>query len=98
MGLIISALVTLLADIAPLLSNSSAIAKIIAQLINIIPIVVKEFEDILPEVKNIIVALQSNTTTTADQLAQLAALDKQVDDAFDAAAAKVEAEDNSPAA
>jgi hypothetical protein len=42
-------------------------------------------------VKNIIAALSSNPAALPDQLSQLQKLDKQVDDAFEAAAADTDA-------
>lgn len=96
MEMLLTALVPLLSDVAPLLGTSS-IAKVIAALTQLIPLIVQEATDLLPEVKNIIAALSSNTATDADQLAQLAALDAQVDAAFDAAAAAAQAQDAAPA-
>jgi hypothetical protein len=89
----IIALLTIIAQIAPSLGATSTITAIINALITIIPTVVKEIEDVVPIIKNIIAALQSNTATTPDQMAQLTTLDAQCDAAFEAAATAAETED-----
>ena len=94
----IIALLTIIAQIAPSLGATSTITAIINALITIIPTVVKEVEDVVPIIKNIIAALQSNATTTPDQMAQLTTLDAQCDAAFEEAATAAQSEDNPPAA
>ena len=85
----------LLGQLLPALSdNSEMIANIINALIQIIPVIVKEVQDVAPMVKNIIAALKNDPATTADQLAQLDALDAQVDQAFEAAATDAQAQDS----
>jgi hypothetical protein len=85
---LIAAILQLLNEAGPLLGSSASIAKAIAMLEEILPVVIKEAKDLLPMVKDAIATLSmANTATTADQLAQLAAMDAQVDAAFDAAAA-----------
>ena len=93
MNAIITAVVALLGEILPLIQTSSNVASIIATLIQIIPTLVKEAQDLVQPVKNIIAALQVNDATSLDQLATLRALDAQVDADFEAAATKVIAED-----
>ena len=93
MNAVVTAVLALLGAIAPTLGTSS-ISSVINALIEIIPLVTKEFTDVLPEIKNIIAALKANDQTNAEQLAQLATLDAQVDAQFDAAAAAAEAEDS----
>lgn len=93
LGPVVTALLTVLQALAPALGTSSSITTIINALIEIIPLVAKEFSDVLPMIKNIISALQANATTNAEQLATLAALDAQVDTAFEAAANAAESED-----
>lgn len=97
MSAAILALLGVLSQIAPVL-GSSAITSVITALVQIVPTLITTVEDVVPMVKNIIAALQSNTAVTADQLAQLQALDAQVDAAFEAAATAAQAEDNPPAA
>lgn len=72
---------------------SSAVTTVINLLIQIIPLLEKEATTIIPYIKNIIAALQNNPQTTADQLAQLATLDAQADQAFEAAAVAAQAQD-----
>ena len=92
------ALLAVIAQIAPSLGASSTITTIINALIQIIPTVIKEVEDVVPIIKNIITALQNNGNITPDQLTQLTALDAQVDAAFEAAATDAQAQDNPPGA
>lgn len=91
---IIGPILALLQTLAPLISNSSAVSAIVKTLIDIIPPLVKEAQDLVPVVKNIIAALKENPASTEDQLAQLAELDAKVDAEFEAAAAAAQAEDN----
>lgn len=93
LGPVVTALLTVLQAIAPALGTSSSVTSVINALIQIIPLVAKEFTDVLPMIKNIISALQANAATNAEQLTQLAALDAQVDAAFEAAATAAETED-----
>lgn len=90
---IITAVVTLLGQLLPLIGgNSTAIASVIQTLIALLPAITQEIETLVPMVKNIIAALQADPATTADQLATLAALDQQCDAAFEAAAVDPEAD------
>lgn len=93
MSAIIPAILALLQSIIPSLSSASAIGSIITTLTNIIPVIVKEVQDVVPMVKNIIAALKSNDAVTPEQLDQLATLDANCDAAFEAAATAAQAED-----
>ncbi len=90
---IVTAVLAILQAIAPSLSTSATVQTVINALIQIIPVLVKEAQDLVPMVKNIIAALGSNPASTADQLATLKALDQLTDAAFEAAATKALAED-----
>lgn len=86
------AIQTLLTLIESLLSEigigtSSVVEKILAALIQIVPIIAQNATNFLTPVKNIIAALQSSGAVTADQMAALQALDAQCDAAFETAAA-----------
>lgn len=89
----IIALLTVIAQIAGALGSTSQVVSIISLLERIIPVVIKEYQDVAPFVKNIIGALKGNATVTPDQLAQLDILDAQVDEEFEAAATAAEVED-----
>jgi hypothetical protein len=93
MTAIVGAVVALLTNFLPLISSSSQVSSIVSMLIQIIPTVVKEAQDLVQPIKNIIAALQTNAATTAEQLAQLQTLDAVVDASFDAAATAALAED-----
>jgi len=73
--------------ISQITGSSSAISSTISLLTQIIGLIDTEITTLAPEIKNIIAALSNSSTVTADQLAQLSALNAQVDAAFDAAAA-----------
>lgn len=83
---IITTILTLVAQFASS-ATVTEITSIIAALEQIIPLVTKEVNDVLPMVKNIIAALKGNGQITADQQAQLDTLNAQVDAAFEAAVA-----------
>lgn len=74
----------------PLLGTSAATTTLITTIINalsgMLPFIIEGVEELAGPVKNIIAALSANPATNAAQLATLQTLDKQVDDAFDAAA------------
>lgn len=94
MTAVLNALVALLSQIVPALSGQGAlVTTIINTLVQIIPVLIQESQDVLPEVKNIIAVLKDDPATTQEQFSQLAALDAQVDAAFDAAVKDVQAQD-----
>ena len=89
--MISTAIQTLLALIEALLptigvASTSVIEKIVAALVQIVPIIAANASNFLTPVKNIIAALQSSGAVTPDQMTALQALDAQVDAAFEAAA------------
>lgn len=86
-ALITSTALTIFEDVAPLITDSSTIGKVISALETYLPIVATEATDLITPIKNIITALSSNAAVTADQIASLQALDAQADAAFDAALA-----------
>lgn len=86
-SLIASTALTVIEDLAPLVSTSSQIGNIISMLETWVPVVAQEASDLVTPIKNIISALSSNSAVTAAQLAALQALDAQADAAFDAALA-----------
>lgn len=82
-----TAVIGLLTQIVPLVGGASTtIDAILNTLIQLIPAVIQEAEDLIPEVKNIIAALSADPAATTAQLATLASLDAQCDAAFEAAA------------
>jgi len=94
MSALVSAVLTLLEQILPLLgagSTATQVASIIQTLVSLLPLVINEIQQVAPAIKNIIAALSANPAATADQLAQLQALDAQVDAAFDQAASDTDA-------
>ena len=78
MSAVIPAIIALLGQLIPAL-GSSATANIVTQIITIliqmIPVLIKEYNDLIGPVKNIIAALSANPATTAAQLQTLQALD-----------------------
>jgi hypothetical protein len=91
MSSIATAVVALLTQLLPILSTSAAstVAAVINALLQIIPVVVQEATDLIQPIKNVIAALSANPASTADQMKTLQTLDKQCDDAFEAAAVAV---------
>jgi len=85
-------------SIVPSLTSSASINKVIATLINLIPVIEQEAKDLLGPIQNIIAALSANSAATADQLATLKALDTQVDAAFANAVSAYLANHPAPAA
>ena len=83
----------ILTAIAGTTAEASTITSIINALVALIPVLVKEYEVLVPVVKNIIAALQANPATTADQLATLQALDAKVDFDFEEAAKAAQIDD-----
>ena len=86
MSATIETLLSLLVTIVGGLSDSSAIANVISTLEQIISTGIQEVEDVAPIIKNIIAALQGNSSVTAAQMQQLQQLDAATDAAFEAAA------------
>lgn len=84
----VMAVLTLIEQILPLLTGGGTtvtlIANIIEALVKFMPLIEDELSTVYTSVKNIIAALSANPATTADQMTALQALDKQVDDAWDA--------------
>jgi hypothetical protein len=61
MNAMVTVILSLLGTLAPLFTSSDQIAKVIATLIQIIPVITKEAQDLVQPVKNIIAALQANS-------------------------------------
>lgn len=92
---IIPAIIALLGQLIPVIGTASPlVVQILNTLVAVVPVLVKEYIDLLPAVKNIIAALKADPATTAEQMAALEALDQQVDQAFEAAATAAQAEDD----
>jgi hypothetical protein len=92
---IVLAVVGLMTQFLPLVSSSTQVAKFIEMLIQILPAVEHLAEDLVQPIKNIIASLSANPAADADQLKSLQVLDKQYDEAFEAAATAAQAEDSS---
>lgn len=80
---IINALLQTILNIIPQISNNKEINAIIAMLIQIVPIVIKEAQDLIGPVKNIISALSESGDLTPAQMDVLKALDAQTDQAYE---------------
>lgn len=96
---IITTALDLINEVLPIVGGTSTgAAKIVASLESLIPVIVQEFEDLVPEVQNIIAALVATGGATDADLATLQKLHQQVDPAFDAAVEAAEAADAAAAA
>lgn len=84
----IQILLTLIEGLLPSLgvSGSSVVEKILAALIQVVPLIAQEATDLITPVKNIIAALSNSGAVTADQITTLQALDAQCDGNFESAA------------
>ena len=87
MTAMIQAVLTLIEQLLPASASAQVVTSIIDALVKMMPFIIQEVQSLVGPVKNIIAALSSNPAALPDQLSQLQALDKQVDDAFEAAAA-----------
>lgn len=95
MNAILPLILAFIQDVLPLISGSSAASSSVVQmLIRIVPIVVQEATDLLPQVQNVIRVLSTKDGVTDEDMAALQALDQQCDDAFEAAVAAKDAEGN----
>lgn len=88
-----NAVLSLIAALLPLGTNSALIEKIIEALVAIEPMIVAEYQDLVPIVKNIITALRSDPSTTGAQLDALDAFEASLDAAYETAATAAAAED-----
>lgn len=95
MQAIISLALTLLSQVAPQLggANATLIAQIVNGLVALIPLIIKEYQDAIPFIRNVITLLKNNNAITPEQLQQLDTLETQIDAAFEIAAANALAED-----
>lgn len=87
MSALATAVVAMLSALLPLISGGAAttIDTIINVLIQLIPEVEAEIENVGPAITNIITALKSNAAITPEQLATLATAEAGYDAAFEAA-------------
>lgn len=88
---LITTILTMLLAVLPKITDSKIVASIIETLINLVPIVVKEAQEVLPMVKNIIELLRSKELTQ-EQLDQLDVVSAHVDAAWDQALVDFEKE------
>jgi len=91
---IISIGLSLLSQVAPMLSGTGAVATAIQFLSAVLPPAVKLVQVEIPVVKGIIATLRGNKSVTAEQMAELDKLDAQCDAILDAAIDKAEREDD----
>lgn len=84
---LIATFLSMLLSIIPQMTNSQAVTNVINWLQQIIPLLVQEYQDVLPSVKNIIALLKANGAVTPDQVATLQAQEAVIDKAFDDALA-----------
>lgn len=89
-----NAVLTLISVLLPALGgNAALVEKIIAALVALYPIIKQEYTDLLPIVKNIVLALKADPSTTAAQLDDLDKMETQIDADYEMAAAAAAAED-----
>jgi beta-phosphoglucomutase-like phosphatase (HAD superfamily) len=84
---LIATFLSLLLSVVPQMTNSQQVNSAVNFIQQIIPLLVKEYSDLLPIVKNILALLKQNGTVTPEQNAAMMAVDAQIDKAFDDALA-----------
>lgn len=94
MELILTAGISLLSQLVPGLTGATAVGSAIKFLATIIPPAVELVKTEIPVIKGIIATLRGNKSVTAEQMAELDALDAQCDAALDAAITKAESDDD----
>jgi CHASE3 domain sensor protein len=92
---IIQLALTLLEQLLPRLAGANAplISQIISGLVALVPLLIKEYNDAVPFVNNVIQLLKNHDKVTPEQLQTLDILETQIDASFEAAAAAAQAED-----
>jgi hypothetical protein len=88
-----NAILTLILSLLPAAGNTTVVANIISALTEMIPLIIKEYTDLVPIVKNVISTLQADPTTTSAQLDTLDAMEAALDAAYETAATAAAAED-----
>lgn len=93
MTAILPLILAFIQDVLPLISGSSAATSSVVQmLIRIVPIVVQEATDLLPQIQNVIRVLSAKDGVTDEDMDALRILDQTCDDAFEAAVTAKETE------
>jgi hypothetical protein len=80
--LIVSILQTIL-NLVPQLTTNKEVNTVISMLVQIVPIIAKEAQELIGPVKNIIEALSNKADITQAQMDVLKSLDAQTDKAYD---------------
>lgn len=89
--MIVMVLTALLSALQSLGVNSQTVANVINLLIAIVPTLVKEYEDAVPIVKNIISLLKSSGQLTDEQMAELDTQEAKIDADWEKASADYDA-------
>lgn len=90
---VVAALMGLLQVVAPAVSGSGAVGKIVTTLTQLVPVLVDQYQDVLPSVKNIIESLRTHDDITDEQWDELDKIEQAIDDEFEKAAKAAEEED-----
>ena len=95
MDAVIQLLLGLLQQLLPSLgvANAGLISKIVEGLVALIPVLIKEYKDVLPMVQNVISALKANAAITPEQIIKLQTIEAQIDADFETAATNALADD-----
>lgn len=86
-------IVALMAELAPLISTTTAIGHVISVLTALVPAVITTANDLGPTIKNMIANLKSNAAVTPAQLDELDAIEAKLDADYDQASTAAGAED-----
>ena len=84
---IITTTLSMIETYLPSITTSTAIQKVIDLIVQLLPVIIAEYQQLVPLIQNIIAVLQQNTEITDDQIDQLKAASAVIDAHFDQTAA-----------
>lgn len=89
----ITLILTMVQKILPIVTTSSQVQNIIDVIVALIPVLIQEYQALLPIVQNIIAVLQQSGDITDEQITTLQNASAAIDAHFDATAAAARAAD-----
>lgn len=89
----VTLVLSIVQKLLPTITSSATIQTVIDAIIALIPIVIQEYNSLLPIVQNVIAVLQQRDDITDDQITTLETASAAIDAHFDATAAAARAAD-----
>jgi len=90
---VITLTLQIIAKLVPTITTSQSIQSIIDLIVAMIPLLIQEYQALLPTVQNIIAVLSQSGDVTDDQITQLQAASAAIDAHFEATVAAARAAD-----